>query len=315
MGENEFTTWLMNADTPSIRYRTLVDLFSLSADETRVTQARQAIMKSGPVPAILSDQSETGKWNGERSYYTPKYTSTHWSLMLLAELGVDGHDSRFQRGVHYMLNTTADELCQQLATGATGASCFWGNLLRYALLSDSIENARIEKLISFAAMALRDGPCRCRHNGGCACAWGAVRVLWGLAAFPKSHRSRETSAAIDQGVEFLLDSFSLVEANYPSNGKVNSLWFKLNFPLFYQVDILFTLRILDELDMLDHPGAQSALDWLEQRRDRNGRWKGSSPFRKRTWRELGKREETDRWVSFHAYRALQHAGRISSFES
>ena len=118
-------------------------------------------------------------------------------------------------------------------------------------------------------------------------------------------------------MKYLLDSFRLIEANYPTpdKGGINPIWFKLNFPLFYQVDILFTLRILDELDMLNYPGAQAALDWLEQRRGRNGRWPGSNPFRRRTWLELGDREETERWVSLQASRILQHAKRLPEFNA
>jgi hypothetical protein len=317
MDKSEFATWLLSAKTPSIRYQTLADLLGYPADETRVIQARQTIMRSGPVPTILSHQSKTGKWNGERSYYTPKYISTHWSLMLLTELGVDGSDPRFRQGVHYMLDATADDLCKRLDTNTFGLSCFWGNLLRYALHAGMADDARVEKVIHYTALDLQVGPCRCEHNWGYDCAWGVVRTLWGLAAIPKAQRKHETDEAITQGVKFLLDSFRLIEANYPSqeNGSINPLWFKLNFPLFYQVDILFTLRVLDELDMLNHPGAQAALDWLEQRRGRNGRWPGSSPFRQRTWRELGDREETERWVSLHASRILQHAKRLPEFNA
>ena len=317
MDESEFATWLLSAKTPSIRYQTLVDLLGYQADETRVVQTQQAIMRSGPVPAILIHQSETGKWSGERSYYTPKYISTHWSMMLLTELCVDGSDSRFQQGVHYMLDATADDLGKRLDANTFGLSCFWGNLLRYALHADRAEDAQVEKVIHYSAVDLQDGPCRCAHNGGCACAWGVVRTLWGLASIPKAQRTHETDEAIKQGVKFLLNSFRLIEANYPTsdNGGINPIWFKLNFPLFYQVDILFTLRVLDELDMLEHPGTQAALDWLEQRRVRNGRWLGCSPFRQRTWRELGDREETERWVSLHASRILQHAGRIPVFNA
>jgi hypothetical protein len=317
MHKNEFTTWLLNAKTPSIRYQTLVDLLGYPEDETRVVQARQAIMRSGPVPAILSHQTNIGNWNGERSYYTPKYISTHWSLMLLTELSVNGNDPRFQQGVHYMLDATAEDLDKQLNNNTFGLSCFWGNLLRYALHAGMADDARVEKVIHYTALDLQEGSCRCEHNWGYECAWGVARTMWGLAAIPKAQRKRKTDEAIAQGVKFLLDSSRLIEANYPSreNGSINPLWFKLNFPLFYQVDILFTLRVLDALDMLNHPGAQAALDWLEQRRGRNGRWLGSSPFRQRTWRELGDREETERWVSLQASRILYHAGRISVFNA
>jgi hypothetical protein len=99
-----------------------------------------------------------------------------------------------------------------------------------------------------------------------------------------------------------LDEHDLLKADYPvpDRGKVHPLWTRTNFPLFYQADRLLILRTLKEFDMLDHPGAQSSIDWLEARRGRNGRWRGSSPYRGRTWREMGDREETDRWVSLQS---------------
>jgi hypothetical protein len=312
MTETAFIRWLLEAETPAIPYRTLVDLSGLSAGDARLSQAQKAIMKNGPVPAILSHQSDQGSWSGERSYYTPKYTSTHWSLTLLAELCVEGQDPRFQKGVHYMLNTTAEELYQQLKTHRTGWSCFWGNLLRYACHAGLHTEALVEALRTRAMLELRTGPCQCDHNGDHACAWGAARTLWGLAALPKEFHTREVRQAIDKGGEFLLDSIRLPEAGHPRGkaGETHPLWFKLNFPLFYQVDILFALRVLDELERLDQPGTQGALDWLERLRGQDGRWSSSSPYRQRTWLELGGRAETDRWVSLHASRILLHAGRL-----
>ncbi len=63
-------------------------------------------------------------------------------------------------------------------------------------------------------------------------------------------------------------------------------WFRLNFPLFYSADILFTLRGLQELGALEHPRAQEALDWLRARRNARGVWRGASPYRRRTWPAL-----------------------------
>ena len=315
MQDHEFVTWLLDAKTPSIRYRTLTDLLGYPAEDARVTQARQALMTSGPVPAILARQTESGAWGGEHSYYTPKYISSHWSMLLLTELDVEGDDPRFRQGVRHMLAATADASSWRLASHLPGLSCFWGNLLRYACHAGMADDAQVERVVTDAVRGLQAGPCRCVHNDGYACAWGVVRTLWGLAAIPQARRMPDIDQAIQQGVEFLLGSFRLVEADYPTpnGGRVHPLWFKLNHPLFYQADILFTLRVVEVLDMLDHPGAQAALDWLAQQRGRNGRWSGSSPFRQRTWRELGDREETGRWASLHAARILQRAGRLPAF--
>jgi hypothetical protein len=108
----------------------------------------------------------------------------------------------------------------------------------------------------------------------------------------------------------LLEEHSLMQANYPTSegGHIHEVWSRLNFPLFYQADILFVLRALADANALDRPGAQDALGWLAQRRRPDGRWSGASPFRQRTWRAIGDRGETDRWVSLQAATVLKQAG-------
>ena len=317
MQENEFVPWLMDAKTPSIRYLTLTGVLGYEEDDPRVRDARRAILESGPIPAILAGQKENGQWAGERSFYTPKYVSTHWSMLLLAEFCLDGNDPRFRRGARHMVDTTTNWLQELQQTNTSDLICFWGNLLRYTLQAGEMDE-RVEKIIHFTALGLLEGECLCKHNNRHACAWGVVRALWGLAALPSEQRTQEVDQAIQKGADFLIgNSHRLVKADYPGpdGGSINKLWFKLNFPLFYQVDILFTLRVLGELGALQHPGAQEALDWLEGLRGKNQRWHGSSPFSSRTWRELGDREETARWVSLQAATILKQAGRLSAWRS
>jgi hypothetical protein len=315
MNEHEFLNWLLESPTPTIRYLTLRHLLGQSAEDPQVRQAQDAIMTEGPAPAILAAQTPTGQWSSQRSYYTPKYRSTHWSMMLLTELHADGRDPRFQRGVDYMLDATAEAMRKNLDTRAQGWSCLWGNILRYALHAGRSDDPRVKAIVQYTLHDIREGHCQCRYNDGYACAWGVVRTLWGLAAIPAAERDADMKAVIQQGLAFLLDDNRLIAANYPTpdNGKVSTLWGKLNFPLFYQVDTLFTLRILAALDALDHPGAQAALDWLGARRGRDGRWQGRSPYRQHTWATLGDHTETQRWVSLHAALILQQAGRLPRF--
>jgi hypothetical protein len=143
------------------------------------------------------------------------------------------------------------------------------------------------------------------------CAWGAFRTLWGLAALP--NRSAAVTAAINRTLQFLLESdHQLAAGDYPTRGKIHPIWAKLNFPLFYQVDVLFALRVLGEFGMLGSPGAQPALDWLRAQRQPDGRWHGVSPFSSRTWKVTGDWEDTSRWVSLHAALVLKQAEAQSS---
>jgi len=301
--------WLLAARTPSIRYLTLRRLLSRPEDDAGVQAVRQEMAASGPIPAILARQTERGDWAGERSYYSPKYTSTHWSMALLAELAADPADERLRRGAEFILAATEAEA----RSAGHGWVCFWGNLLRYALHCRFGDDPRVARLTERVVRDATEAGWRCRYNDELPCAWGAARALWGLAALPAERRSPEVAAAIaaaiESGLAFLLEGNRLLRADYPTPGKVHAIWGHVNYPLFYQADIPFVLRVAAELDALDHPGAGPALDWLAARRRADGTWGGTGPFR--TPRGLWDREETDRWVTLHAAIVLDAAASAS----
>jgi hypothetical protein len=272
-------------------------------------------MTTGPIPIMLAQQTPSGNWAGDPGYYGPKYVGTHWSLLLLAELDADREDAGIQRGVDFILNITEKNYMLEGRFQKTvpspqqfGLTCFWGNVLRYAAHFHRAHDPRIAPIVDYIERNSAAGECRCIYNEYLPCAWGVARALWGLAALPD--RSAQVQAIIERGVDFLLRSGGqLVGGNYPTSGNIHKMWAKLNFPLFYQVDVLFILRVLAELGALDHPGAQPALDWLADQRQPHGRWRGSSPYRSRTWRITGDDHDTSRWVSLQAALILRRAGR------
>jgi hypothetical protein len=306
--------WLLAARTPSIRYLTLRRLLGRPEDDAEVQAAQREMAASGLIPAILAGQTARGNWAGERGYYSPKYTSTHWSMTLLAELVADPADERLRRGAEFMLADTEVGARKE----GHGWVCFWGNLLRYALHGGFDGDSRVTWLTDRVVRDATEAGWRCQHNAELPCAWGAARALWGLAALPVERRSPEAAAAIASGLALLLEGDHLVRADYPTPGKVHAMWARLNFPLFYQADILFVLRVAAELGALDHPGARPALAWLATRRRADGAWpgtwRGANPFRAfrgRTWRALADQAEIDRWVTLHAAIVLDAAGSLS----
>jgi len=310
MVEQSFVDWLLEAQTPSLQYLTLRRLLELPEDDSHVASARQAMESGGPIPAILAEQDETGSWSG--SIYSPKFTSSHWSMLLLTELSADPEDPRLKRGADFMLQLKWKFIQKFLHEKTHGLTCFWANLLRYSIYCDLESDPRAEKILSLVLNDALTFNWRCEYNYERPCAWGAARALWALAAIPTEERSDEVQTAIQNGLVFLLEEYDLSKANYPTppSSTTHPIWLRLNFPLFYQADILFVLRLLSELNKLDHPGAQKSLDWLEKRQSPNGRWRGASPFCQRTWKSLGDRQETDRWVSLQSALVLKSAGRL-----
>jgi hypothetical protein len=199
--------WLLASPTPSIRHATMTKLHGWDSAHPKVLAERKEIMRRGPVPAILEGQTAHGNWQPERSYYTPKYTSTHWSMLLLAEFDVDGTHPGARQGVENMLATTKDEVEQAVAEKAHGLSCFWGNVLRYALHCGFSDDPRLPPIVEYLVRDALDWQWQCEHNWEHRCAWGAARSLWGLALLPAELRSRDVEAAIEAGLGFLLAGF------------------------------------------------------------------------------------------------------------
>ena len=122
-GKKQIIPWLLSAATPTIRYKTYKSLLNLPESEQKVINSRNEINLSGPVPEILSLQIIPGQWPYINHYYTPKYVSTHWSLMLLEELALDSNEERFQSGVDFMLASTLEDIQKRQSSLNTGLTC------------------------------------------------------------------------------------------------------------------------------------------------------------------------------------------------
>ena len=306
---DEIVDWLLDSETPSLRYLTRRLILGQDEAVAQVQAEWAAMHASGPIPDILTQQTPAGHWLGEHSYYSPKYVSTHWSMLLLTELGVDGTLPKFRQGVEFMLEATEQKLNNKFDTGEQGLSCFYGNLLRYAVHGGFLADPRVTRIVEYLLRDAQEFGWCCPINADLACAWGAGRALFGLASIPPEQRTPEVQHAIASGLDLLLDDYRLVSANYPTPGTVHKMWHKLNFPLFYQTDILFILSVLAELDALAHPNAQAGVGWLLEQRKTNGRWRGTSPFRGRTWKNLLGAQDVDRWVTLHSLQIITKAAQ------
>ncbi|MCA9993034.1 MAG: hypothetical protein KDE29_18725, partial [Anaerolineales bacterium] len=82
-------TWLLEDDEPGVRYLALRDLLDRSADDGELVAAQALAHREGPIATILEQMSEPGYWVEAGPGYGPKYRSTVWSMILLAQLGAD----------------------------------------------------------------------------------------------------------------------------------------------------------------------------------------------------------------------------------
>lgn len=308
----ETINWLLESQTPTIRYSTYKNILNLPDSDDRVRDTQAQIIDSDYVKAILADQNPEGFWYTQRHYYGPKYRSTHWSMLLLSELAVPAGVRPLQKGAQFMIGRMEDEknvyypIASYQNKDQSGFCCYWGNWLRYQLYCGNIEHPTVQQVIDIICDDVHRQS-RCEQNNHLPCAWGMIRSLYGLALIPEPARTEKVNEAINKSISFILDSYALNQANYPHPGKIHPIWFKLSFPLYYQTDILFTLRVLGEVKALNQSGAQDALTWLEDKRKKDGTWRGGSPFRSRSHPFLSGPDSVNRWITLQALGVLSAA--------
>lgn len=300
---NETVAWLLESQTPSIRYLALTRLLGKPETDAEVQAAKRLIPASPPAKKILDAQNEDGSWVNPKHIYSPKYRSSHWTMLLLTELAVDPEEEGMRQGSDFMQTWVQGNMPQYLRRTEAGFGCFWGNWLRYQLYCGKADDPFTQEVIDFVCGDLENLG-RCRYNSDLPCAWSVARGLFGFAYLPENKRSERIRQAIQTGIRFLLEDHDLLKADYPADYQPHELWNKLSFPIFYHSDRLFILRILKEHHALEHPKAKLVMDWLAEKRTKAGHWQGGSPFASRTRPFLNKPDSVDRWLTLQALDVL-----------
>ncbi len=314
--------WLLEKDNPSVRYFTLRYLLDRSDDDRDVQAARRAIMQSEPVQKILAAQKPEGYWVKPGSGYTPKYQSTAWQILFLAELGADGHNKQVRRGCDYLLEHSQavhgglSAMANAVPSGAI--HCLNGNLIWALVALGYGDDARVARAVDWLTgaitgddfhsfNALVPGPgFKCGANRKLPCAWGAVKSLRALANLPLALRSSKAKKATAVAVDLLLGR-DLAKADYPYTARVSGEWFKFGFPLSYTSDVLEALLVLTEAGYGRDLRLKHAIELVLSKRDAEGRWVLRHSLNGKMWADIEAKGKPSKWVTLRALRVLKAA--------
>ena len=326
--------WLLEEDplNPGVRYFALVDLLDLPEDDAQVVEAREALMRSGPVPAILENQDPEGWWDRPGAGYYPKYTGTVWSVTFLAQFGADGSDARIRAGCEQVLEHNRAPFGGLSYNGSNSGmiQCMGGNLCAAMIDLGLLDDERLQGSIDWLARSVTGegiapaeerkttpryyrsgnsapGFC-CSANDHKPCAWGAIKTMLALSKVPGVHRSPVINDAIEMGVEFLF-STDPADAGYPMgySEKPNRSWFKFGYPIGYITDVLQNLEVLTALGCGGDPRLENACELVLSKQDGQGRWKMEYSYNGKTWVDVEQRGKPSKWVTLRARRVLKAA--------
>lgn len=324
--------WLMESDNPGVRYLALRDLLDVSPDDKKLISARKAAHQEGPIAEVLSQMNEAGYWVKPGPGYNPKYSSTVWSIMLLAQLGASvREDKRIEQACNYLLDHALAEGGQftMIASGAPSgtADCIQGNLV-WSLLEVGYDDPRLKSAYEWMARTVtgegiapaqeKDAPVRYYATGKCGptfacgannklpCAWGGVKVMMGFGKLPVEQRTLLIRKAIQHGAEFFF-SVDPATAAYPTGyaEKPSGNWWKFGFPVFYVSDLLQIAEALVELGYGNDPRLSSTLTVIREKQDHDGRWLLEYDYKGKTWIDFGTKKQPNKWVTLRALRVLK----------
>jgi hypothetical protein len=331
----EALPWLLEPQDPGVRYLALRDLCRLPSNDPELLSARDEAHRRGPIATVLDGMDPQGFWVKPGAGYGPKYRSTVWALILLAELGASAAaDERVAVGCRYLLDhalTPGGQFTYSNMGIPSGTiDCLQGNLC-WALTELDCDDSRLSAAYDWMARTVtgegiapvtdkqaakmnlpryhryKCGPCfACGVNGSQACAWGAVKVMLALSAVPPAQRTQQMKRAIVTGVDFLL-AIDPVTAAYPTveNRPPSRSWWTFGFPIFYVTDLLQLAQALVTLGLGGDKRLANLLDYIAAKSDSNGRWKLEYVYGSKTWTNFGRKSQPNKWVTLRALRVLQ----------
>ena len=324
-------SWLLNSDWPNVRYLAMRDLLDSSPDDKKLKAACKSAHKEGPIAHILSKMDEEGYWMRPGTGYGPKYKSTVWALILLAQLGASvKEDKRIKQACRYYLDHALNPGGQISAMTNNSPSgtidCLQGNML-WSLTELGYNDPRLDSAYEWMARTVtgegvasakdKHAPVRyyggkcgstfaCGANNKLSCAWGGVKVMLALARLPVGKRSELIQRAIRHGADFFF-SVDPSTADYPNGWaeKPSGNWWKFGFPVFYVTDILQIAEALVGLGYGRDPRLANTLELIRSKQDAEGRWPLEYNYDGKTWLRFGKMKEPNPWVTLRALRVLK----------
>ena len=296
--------WLLDSD-PAIRWQVMRDLTDAPPDE--VAAERTKVAREGWGAAILAAQDADGRWGG--GTFFPRWIGTSDTLHLLYLFGIDPDDRAVQRAIAPIHETARWDYDPNLRFWEGEVEpCINGRTVAIGAYFGQDVKGIVDRLLT---EQMADGGWNCeQENGSTRGSFDStLNVLEGLLEYERAiGATGDITAARRRGEEYLLARKLMHRL---SDGQIGQKrWLYAGFPdgWFYTLP-----RVLDYLRRArPQPDARTeeGLDFLESKRDAEGRWPLDHAYHDASHVDLGETEGgPSRWITLRALRVLRWAGR------
>lgn len=297
--------WILEGDI-SIQYLTHRDLLNSSEDLLKELQKR--IETEGFGAKFLSLQKENGQW-GEY-YYQPKWTSTHYTLLDMKNIGIAQTCEKCQK----IIEQAFDECMLKngdinyAKTEMKGDICIDGMILNYSSYFIS-KDKRINKLAKFLLSNQKeDGGYTMYPESKISDPHTTICVLEGLNQYKKSDNPKflkKIAKIENESINYLLEKDLFINDS--------PKYLKLSYPYRYHYSILRVLEYFTDKKLdLQETSIDKSLKIILNKRKKNKLWnlENSGNYKGKIHFEMEKTRQSSRFITLKSLKILQHFNNL-----
>jgi len=298
--------WLLEGDV-SIQYQVFRDLLSMEQPDLQ-----QRIATEGWGQVLLSKRLSNGHWG--RSFYQPKWTSSHYTLLELKNLAIDPFVPEIRQTVDLIIR---NEKCTDGGINPVGGTkvsdvCINGMFLNYASYF-RVPEAQLKSVVDFLiAQQMPDGGFNCHSNRK-----GAVHsslhttlsVLEGILEYSRngfSYQLKKMNQMTRESTEFILqhhlyksDKTALV---------IDEKMTRFSYPCRWRYDVLRALDYLQDARLSYDCRMDDAVELLLRKRKGERKWLLQAKHSGQAHVDMEIVGKPSRWNTLRAMRVLKHFG-------
>lgn len=291
--------WLLDSD-PSIRWQVLRDL--VSAPRADVAAERDGVATTGWGRRLLSEQDADGRWT--EGLYSPKWTSTTYTLLLLHWLGLPPGNAQALAGCRVLWDGASswDGGLNLAKTVREPEICITGMLALIAL-SFGYHDERVDETVRWLlSHQLADGGWNCdsvRRGSQHGSFHTSITVLDALNAY---RGALSVAEATSRGQEFFLRH--QLYRSHRTGEVVDPTFTRFPFPPQWHFDVLRGLEHFASVRAPADERLADAVAVVRRRQLTDGRWPAHRAYAGRYWFAM-EEPGPSRWATLRCLRVLR----------
>ena len=304
MAHDGAVEWLLAGDA-AIRWQTLRDL--AGASERVWKREQRHVATTGWGARLLELQDADGRWAG--GIYTPKWTSTTYTLLLLRDMGLAPGHPQAARGCRLLLDQgfwSDGGINFYPRWAKRSETCITAMVLSTARWF-GLDGPRMERLVEhLLAAQMPDGGWNCRATPGYGGATHGsfhttILVLEALLGCAAAAQARA------RGEEFLL--VHRLFRSHRTGAIAKTDFTRFHFPPRWRYDALRGLEYFRTAGAAGDARLEDAIELVRAHRQADGLWRLARGYPGKMFFEMEAAGQSSRWNTMRALRVLRWVGQ------